>query len=355
MLSSTKSNSIKHKKEITQTDVQQTNATQTIMSNLSIVSHSTENQPNTENQTDTKNQTEIQIKDTPTNRGLSKLNLEVFSNLDKLPEDLIISTMTITCSMNTLFNIINIGKYIDLSESAIVSVKYGNKLSGIRALAIGKQKKYKTNRVKKSKRAFFNQVSIKIKSKYGNNPNVKLFKNGSIQLTGCKGEKHFIELLEIVCRELLKVKAIVDPKTMNTVVVKPFVTNRNNIDISKITNINIRMINSNYNIGFRIDREKLYSLLLKKNIDCSFEPCVHACVNIKHNYKNVEKISIFVFESGSIIITGAKTWDHINSAYTFITTTLYENYSKIYLHNLEQLIKRNNIENILEISESQTN
>ena len=42
------------------------------------------------------------------------------------------------------------------------------------------------------------------------------------------------------------------------------------------------MINSNSQVNMNIDRDKLYSLLNKKKIKCSYEPCIRACVIIKY-------------------------------------------------------------------------
>ena len=273
------------------------------------------------------------------NIGLQKL--KAFINLDDLPDDLKISTMTITCNLDTNLDVVNIGKYIELSENGIVTVKHGDKT---RTLIVSKKNEKKK---KKPRKAFYNQVTIIKRSKDGKNTNVKLFKNGSIQMTGCKGVNNFIEVMTILCNELLKTKAIIDPVTMNKIIIKPFVTNKENVDILKVTNIKVRMINSNFNIGFKLDREKLYALLLKMNVECTYEPCVHACVNVKFEY-NGEKISIFVFESGSIIITGAKLREHVVNAYKYITTILYENYAKIFLRNLDSFIKRDDIQLLLD-------
>ncbi len=57
----------------------------------------------------------------------------------------------------------------------------------------------------------------------------------------------------------------------------------------------------------------------------------------------MDKISVFVFESGSIIITGAKHADHISKAYKYITTKIYENYNKIIINNLDTILKKYNI------------
>ena len=59
---------------------------------------------------------------------------------------------------------------------------------------------------------------------------------------------------------------------------------------------------------------------------------VFMCVNIKHtNSINPESkpTSIFVFQSGNIIITGAKYIENILEAYEFIRKILNKNVSKI--------------------------
>lgn len=261
-----------------------------------------------------------------------------FMNLDSLPKDLRISTITITCFLDTIFYVENIGRYIDLNYDGIISRSYGNIFK-----SIAPQKK--TKKRKKKKKTFYNQATVKIKTEYKVKPiNVKLFKNGSIQMTGCKSINDCISGLQTLCRELKKMKAIVDPNTMNKIILKPFISNIENISIDKVKNIKIRMINSNFNIGFKVNRSSLYEVLLNQNIDCIFEPCVHACVNIKYVFKNLETISIFVFESGSIIITGAKNREHIIKAYEFITNKLFENYQVIIKNDLQSILEKLNLQ-----------
>ena len=68
------------------------------------------------------------------------------------------------------------------------------------------------------------------------------------------------------------------------------------------------MINTNFNIGFQINREKLHQMLLINGHDSSFNPIIHACVNVKYSIPNISKtVSIFVFESGSITIAGSNS------------------------------------------------
>lgn len=248
-----------------------------------------------------------------------------FKGLDQLPEDLKISTITITCRLDTDFYCENIGKYIDLHEDRITSVYHCKLPNGVRTI----KPKMSKRKAKNHKRNFYNQTTVEIMPSKRTEINVKLFRNGAIQMTGCKNITDCVEVLIKLCYELNRIKGILCKKTVNKIIEKPFVSNQKNIDILKIKNFKIAMINSNFDIGFEISRDNLYKLFVKKNINCSYEPIVHACVNIKYNYKNKNIISVFVFESGKIIITGAKKRDHIIQSYKFIIKKLAENYRSI--------------------------
>jgi TATA-box binding protein (TBP) (component of TFIID and TFIIIB) len=88
------------------------------------------------------------------------------------------------------------------------------------------------------------------------------------------------------------------------------------------------MINTNFVIPFSINLKSLYEILLSENKDCRYDKINHSCVNIK--YDHPEKIiSIFVFEKGSIVITGAKTGEQINCAYIFINKFIYSFYKQV--------------------------
>ncbi|AYV78689.1 MAG: TATA box binding protein [Edafosvirus sp.] len=270
------------------------------------------------------NSTTTVIKKKATNVNKQKIIHSI--NLKNLPEDIIISTMTIVCKVETEFKVDNIGKYIDLSYNNIISVRYGSSLESRSLLP---KKKEKEKKKKKKKKNFYNQVSVVIKPKKNNPINVKLFNNGSIQMTGCKSLENAVEVLGKLFDKLKTVKAIVDPITVNKVIEKPFVTNYTNLSLGAVKDFRIAMINSNFNIGFKIDRDKLYGLLLENDFECTYDPIMHACVNIKHVYSELKNISIFVFESGAIIITGANSCDHITSAYNFINKYLLSNYKEI--------------------------
>lgn len=270
------------------------------------------------------------------------LNLEseeinkIMLDFNKLPKNILISTMTITCKLGTKINLENVAKYVDLNMDGIRSIRYSDDPDCTRIL-VEKKKKTKKGKIKKS---FFNQATLEIKPTENKAINVKLFKNGSVQMTGCKSIKNAYEILSIIINQLKIEKAVLIDGVITD---KKFITDLDNL---KISEFNIVMINSNFTVNYSIDREALYKILIAEGTTCTYEPCIHACVNIKHHCKiDNKKISIFVFQSGAIIITGANNTDHIISAYEYINEKLKVNYKNIVKKKLETLLKNNNILN----------
>jgi outer membrane receptor for monomeric catechols len=211
-----------------------------------------------------------------------KYNLLFNNDIKNLPNDIQISTMTIICKINIIFNVENIAKYIDLSNNGIISVKYGknNDNTTNRTILI---KKRNNKNEKKKKKGFYNQVSLQVKTKNEGIVNIKLFLNGSIQMTGCKNDEFVSYAIEKVFSELRVVKAIPNYKT-GKIEEKRFIMadTFDDLRVEKLYNFKICMINSNFKIGFQINRDNLFEILLKDNIKCSYDPIIHACVNIKY-------------------------------------------------------------------------
>ena len=130
------------------------------------------------------------------------------------------------------------------------------------------------------------------------------------------------------------------------------------LSVIKIENIDIVLINSDFNINFKIKRNNLFSILSKEyNIVTRYEPGIYPGVNSKYywnkDYEGYEyegkcyctkkcigkgkgngngdckKITIAAFQSGSVIITGAREILHIEKAQTFINRVFRENYELI--------------------------
>lgn len=247
-----------------------------------------------------------------------------------------ISTITLDCKLHTKIYVHTFAKNIELCKDGIVSIKYGkrNDIATNRTIVIIKAKK------KPSKKIFYNQVTILMKPT--NNPdrnyiNIKVFKNGSLQMTGCKDMEDFNNVSDRLIRILKKgkdingqhFKYIKEPKKIG------------------VFDVRIRMINSNFRLDYKIDR-KILARLLRKNhslkskdpdlgyIEHKYDPTGgHSCVNIKFHYDENNRPSIFVFQTGAIIITGAKNLHHIIKAYRFVKEILDRYYHEIKIIELD--------------------
>lgn len=272
------------------------------------------------------------------------IDLKKELGLIKLPDEVAISTMTFCCSLNTKFLCNNIAKYIDISPEDILGVTHGIAGDMKTNRSLLPKKSTSAGKAKRKKNVFYNQVSIyvNVSSKKKNPVNVKLFSNGSIQMTGCKTIENALEALTKIFKELKKSKAVINYKKL-VIEERPMVENSEILEIKNLQDFKIAMINSNFKIPFIIDRRKLYNLMLQENYDCLFDPNKHACVNIKFFANNEKIISIFVFEGGSIIITGARNCNQILDGYNFI--------NKYLLSNHKHIVKNNNNSNFVKFLE----
>ena len=121
-----------------------------------------------------------------------------------------------------------------------------------------------------------------------------------------------------------------------------------NISDLKLVKINIDFINSNFGVNYLINKVNLYQLLTEQNILCRLT-AKHSCLNIKHKISSDIYISIFVFQTGSIIITGAKTAENIRDAYIFIVKFLNKHKSKIIKRDISKILSVEEFEEILKL------
>ena len=217
---------------------------------------------------------------------------------------------------------------------------------------------YTNLKIKRSKHKFFNQATAYIKLSTDRYINVKIFKNGSLQMTGIKKTSE----CNIIINKLLA--EIINPINSNSIVPYPAgtmlpdfmqVQEEPNTMLHfmeltptpkpvivladlKVTDFNIRMINSNCKVPFKINRDILFQLLKKDKVKCRYDPNSHACVNIRHDINSNDKVSIFVFQSGSIIITGGKTIVDINKGYHYIMGIISKHYEQIIKKDLDNYI-----------------
>lgn len=264
-----------------------------------------------------------------------------------------ISTITATGSVNTCVNLDSLFSNIVISEddecNGIIYVEYGNRKSD--TIKKGTAKKKPVNGTTSTpKKRFDNQVTIVYRyncSKLGKqiNVNCKIFKNGNVQMTGLRYIDQGIDIIDFIIHVLKDIYY----KTDNDIV--------GDITLMTNTNYRIRLINCDFKIGIELKRDKLYSIVLSKySTLCTYEPCIYPGVKVQYwwNKENVlcngacyckgkcdgkgcgvgdgecKKITIAVFQSGCIIITGGQSIEQINDAYDFICLCIKTNIADVY-------------------------
>ena len=254
-----------------------------------------------------------------------------------LPVGLKISTMCASAKnetgeegLGTNINLDNIYNFLKLNSDDILTIKKSDLLK--KTIIPEKKKKRRTSKKKKvvSKKVsyFFHQITIVIRvndGPYTNlneelKVNVKIFKNGSIQISGIRKLEYANRAINKLVYKLRQIKAILNEDGKPEDIL--FVQNPEKLGIN---NFKLDMINSNYEVNMQINRDKLYELLLRRNMKVTFEKCIRACVIVKYlpiNPVHDKKISIFVFQKGNIIITGAKSREQVIEAYNYINDIL---------------------------------
>ena len=204
------------------------------------------------------------------------------------------------------------------------------------------------------KNRFDNQVTViyKFSDKYI--PNVKIFKNGNIQLTGIKDVKDTEHIVNHIINDIKLIYNTID---------KNIIVNADpdyKLDL-KYQNFKIRMINTDFKVykdpelqnGFEIRRKEIHKLYINEpyNNKCSFQPGIYQGVkleyfwNINNHNKNgicscpkycygkgsgqnigeCKKVTGALFESGSVLITGGITFEQVNETYEYICNFLEKN------------------------------
>ena len=261
--------------------------------------------------------------------------------IKNLPPGISVSTMCASGKLNTKLDIPNIERYFQLNSNDVLTVKMNQER--IRTLIKIKNKPKRTKKDSKikdtSKNHFYNQITVVMRVEHGDcidldivrKINIKLFKNGSFQMSGCKTIKGINIVLNKLIYKLKEIKAKkMEDGKINEI---KFIDEPDKITVK---DFKIDMINSNYQVNMQIDRDKLYNLLLKKKIKSSYEPCIRACVIIKYaplkENPEQKEVSIFIFQKGNIIITGARSRSQIITSYDYM--------NEILLTHTDEIIKK---------------
>lgn len=208
------------------------------------------------------------------------------------------------------------------------------KFKDIRKVSIGLSKKDIVSYRCKLKSAFYNCFVIEVRFLFDGTfreMHIKVFNTGKLEIPGIKTP----EILEAVLNLLISI-------------LRPIVGT--NVDYVRDINETV-LINSNFNCGYFINREKLYELLkYKYKINSSYDPCSYPGIQCQFYYdpstesqtgrypatkmderelKNIIKMSFMVFRTGSVLIVGKCTEDVLYKIYSFIKSVLEDEYATV--------------------------
>ena len=194
-----------------------------------------------------------------------------------------------------------------------------------------------------SDKTFFNQSTIVIRKRREGagttefkEVNVKLFANGGFQMTGVTSEEFSRTVIEYMLEQF---KRFAEPVSDTPLAIKKFA---------------IQLLNSDYKMSALLKREELHRILCQRyRLFSTLEKNIYQGVNTKYFYNEAadagagpkgicrcpkfctgqgdgtaigacKKITIAAFQTGSIIITGARNNRQLNEAYEFINEVLQE-------------------------------
>ena len=207
-----------------------------------------------------------------------------------------------------------------------------------RKISVGICKKNILNFRCKEKRAFFNCFVLILRVKNNGRfkeMHVKVFNTGKLEIPGIQCD-------------------IIHEKTLNLLVelLKPHLGEDLTFDMNKNETV---LINSNFNCGYFIDRDKLYDILkYKYNINSNFDSCSYPGIQCKFYYllnsiiqtgqqpnkdeMNCQGISFMIFRTGSVLIVGKCTEDILYNIYEFLKKLLHEEYIHVGIGLVEQSV-----------------
>jgi TATA-box binding protein (TBP) (component of TFIID and TFIIIB) len=255
-------------------------------------------------------------------------------------------------------------------------------LGNIDSLENNSLKKHGRQKKKKDNEYFYNSCSIIVKASIDIKcVNIKLFNNGKISLTGSKNEMDGFYACSVLLEELKKYSSIfIEFDKNNEEYINSLISNGESPEIieserlkilsnSKINGYKITMINSNFNTNFKIDLLKLLNILNsdKYMLFTKFNPekyrgliigyywnkttgfqngkchCTVKCSGKGNGQGNgkCKKVTISIFKSGSIIITGGCLIEQVNDAYDTINNILKDNYKDIVKLSILDFISEN--------------
>ena len=241
---------------------------------------------------------------------------------------------------------------LESDESGFIWVEWGEEqYKGI----------FPKKRRKSGRKIFDNQVTVIYKMAHGYMPNIKLFRNGNIQMTGIRTVDDGKKIIEKMVEEVRRIAK----SGLTTLVGEEEKTIVEDVKMLCGRDFTIRMINSDFSVPYKIRRKELHRILIDEyGNKCSFQPetypgvklqyfwnsnsikldgCCHCeamCFGKKNEESQCKKVTVSIFQSGKILITGATSFKQVDDAYQYITKILSEKRENIELNlsNLASII-----------------
>lgn len=162
---------------------------------------------------------------------------------------------------------------------------------------------------------FYNQITLTYVDEYSTK-SIKLFPNGSIQVAGCA------DLLDCnrVIRQLVALLRLVDNRELS------------------LKSFQVVMINSNFSLNHRLNlHEVAHHFGKEKLFQVSFDPDRYSAVKIKFKpAEDMKQVTVSIFGTGKVIVTGAETLKEIVFSYNIINQHINTN-SKIKVEKTETI------------------
>lgn len=267
-------------------------------------------------------------------------------NYDDFKEGIIKKQIKVSCINEEQVEILE--KNLKLQKNNIIKIhkisKIDNpqgriKFKDIRKVSVGISKKDLVNSRTKEKSAFYNCFVLIIRLLFNNSfkeIHVKIFNTGKLEIPGIQSDEMLYKILNYL-KDYFKV----------------FYP-----DIDYNNNSETVLINSNFNCGYYIDRDKLFNILrYNYNINSCYDPCSYPGIQshfyydindnidnqngLQKNNKNQNKISFMIFRTGSILIVGKCEENIIYYIYDFIKKIINDEFELI--SKEENYIKKQNI------------
>jgi len=235
-----------------------------------------------------------------------------------------ISTMTICFRFNQFVDLQVLKD--NLPEFLKISYKPGSRKSKVKK--------------KKGTDSFYNSFAIKntfvdrsVTPMIFSNVSIFIFPNGQAKVAGIKT----IHTIHAMLQELIEIITSVD-----NVVENPLTFAAENLKIQMIcSDFKIKPVKEDTD-GWCLKQEDLKNILVKNGYSATFSSLSrYPGINVKFPsvIETGKQISLLIFRSGSIIITGAKNARDISESYTFITDLISKNNSLFY-YDINEEIKQ---------------